>query len=157
MVNLGEAGVTLGDLLDHAISDVKGLEPTVYEGGGLTQFKTTDGRWWCVLYEVRLRELARPTCDGCDAEINPAEVGQEGPERVLCRRCWRKLDEEEAGQQEKAGRGGEAGREGEAAEVAEAGQEAEPQEGQDPAGTASGSEGPGSKPGRRGRRKGGRA
>ena len=55
--------------------------------GGLTQFKTTDGRWWCVLYEVRLRELARPTCDGCDAEINPAEVGQEGPERVLCRRC----------------------------------------------------------------------
>jgi hypothetical protein len=87
VINLGEVGVTLGDLLDHAIGGVEGLQPTVDEGSGLTQFKTTDGRWWCVLYEVRLRELARPTCDGCDAEVNPAEVGQEGPERVLCRRC----------------------------------------------------------------------
>ncbi|HEX2573054.1 MAG TPA: hypothetical protein VH877_26135 [Polyangia bacterium] len=88
VVNLGEVGVTLGDLLNHAISGVEGLEPAAYEGG-VTQFKTSDGRWWCVLYEVHLRQLARPTCDECDAKIDPAEVGQEGPERVLCRRCRR--------------------------------------------------------------------
>jgi hypothetical protein len=71
---------------------------------------------------------------------------------------WRKLDEEEAGQQEKAGRGGEAGREGEAGEAVEIPREAgnTAESGEAPP-EASEPKDPGSKSGRRGRRRGGRA
>ena len=90
VVNLGEPGVTLGDLLDEAAGSFEHLEPYTYQGGRQEQFQTSDGKWWLVTYAAHLTPVDCPTCDFCADDITHSDIGKAGPDGVLCKSCLAK-------------------------------------------------------------------
>jgi hypothetical protein len=87
VVNVGEAGVTLGQLLDGAARSLEHLDVFRHDTHGQEQFKTSDGRWWLVTYAAHLTAVDCPTCDECAEDVLPDDIGRDGPDRVICKSC----------------------------------------------------------------------
>ncbi len=90
VVNLGEPGVTLGDLLDEAVSSLEHLDLYHHDHTGQEQFQTLDGRWFIVTFAAHLTEVDCPTCDFCADDVAPDQIGKTGPAGLLCKSCLAK-------------------------------------------------------------------